>query len=98
MSIIILRLASLSRAVLPSNDATLGLPAVAPASLDPGALIPLTDIVIQIRECPIDPVMSRKPKIRSYAATWAIGGHPVLLIWYLVVGRDTPLYKIIRNR
>jgi hypothetical protein len=98
LSIIILRLASLSRAVLPSNDATLGLPAVAPASLDPGALIPFTDVVIQIRECPIDTVVSPQPEIRRYAATWAIGGHPVLLIWYLVVGRDTPLYKIIRDR
>ena len=60
---IILRLASLSRAIFPSNDATLGLPAVAPASLDPGTLVPLTDVVIQIRECPIDPGVSRHPEI-----------------------------------
>ena len=88
---IILRLASLSRAIFPSNDATLGLPAVARASLDPGTLVPLTDVVIQIRESPIDPGVSRHPEIRSYATTWPIRGHPVLLTWYLVVGRDAPL-------
>lgn len=57
--VILPRLASLSRAVFASNDAALGLPAVAPASLDPGALVPLTDVVIQIRGCPVDPGVSR---------------------------------------
>jgi hypothetical protein len=88
---VILRLASLSRAVFASNDATLGLLAVAPASLDSGALVSLTDVVIQIRECPIDPGVSRMRKIRSYTTTWPIRGHPVLLTWYLEVGRDAPL-------
>lgn len=44
MSVVVLCLASLGRALFPSNDATLGLPAVGPASLDPGALILFTDV------------------------------------------------------
>ena len=71
MSIVILCLAPLSRALFSSNNASLGLPPMSAApSLDTGALIPLNDIIIEIREYPIDPVLYPLPYLGGFATTW----------------------------